>query len=79
MSAGLLAALVALAAYRGIRLLSEAHRATGRADDLALAPGWAILADDPPAGTVILATPAGGGRPELPGRDLGAAARPEAD
>ena len=47
--------LIALAAYRGILSFPRANQ-HGRPDDLALAPGWAILADDPPPDLSILAT-----------------------
>lgn len=48
-------ALVALVAYRGVASYEGAD-ASDRSDDTGLAPGWAILADDPPAGTSIFAT-----------------------
>ncbi|MGE5602191.1 MAG: protein O-mannosyl-transferase family [Nitrososphaerales archaeon] len=54
-SAGVLALLVALAAYRGSTSYPKADQ-SGHPDDLALAPGWQILADTPPQETPILAT-----------------------
>ena len=50
-------ALIALTAYRGIASYPRAN-AHGRADDTGLVPGWAILADDPPAGAAVLGTQA---------------------
>jgi hypothetical protein len=47
--------LGALLLYRAV-LSYPAANAHDRADDTGLAPGWAILADDPPAGTAILGT-----------------------
>ncbi len=55
LTAAVLVLLIALAAYRGILSYPRANQ-HGHADDLALAPGWAILADDPPPGLSILAT-----------------------
>ena len=51
------ALLVALVIYRGVASYPRAD-ASNRPDDTALAPGWAILADDPPQGTAILGTQA---------------------
>jgi len=51
----ILGCLVALLLYRAI-LSYPAANARNRPDDTGLAPGWAILADDPPAGTAILGT-----------------------
>ena len=51
----LLAALLALTLYRGVLSYPRAD-AHDRADDTGLAPAWAIVADDPPAGTPVLAT-----------------------
>ncbi len=51
----ILAALVALAAYRGL-LSYPAADASDRPEDTALAPAWAILADDPPPGTAVFGT-----------------------
>ncbi|HEX9117931.1 MAG TPA: DUF2723 domain-containing protein [Anaerolineae bacterium] len=50
-----LAALAALALYRGIASYPRAAL-RNRADATGLAPGWAILADAPPAGAAVLAT-----------------------
>lgn len=47
--------LVALVIYRGAASFGRAD-ASNRPDDTALAPGWAILADEPPPGTAILGT-----------------------
>jgi hypothetical protein len=49
--------LVALAAYRGVVSYPKADQ-SGKPDDDALRPGWAILADNPPPGTAVLATQA---------------------
>ncbi|MGC8782678.1 MAG: protein O-mannosyl-transferase family, partial [Anaerolineae bacterium] len=49
------AALVLLLLYRAA-LSYPAANARNRSDDTGLAPGWAILADDPPAGAAILGT-----------------------
>jgi hypothetical protein len=54
-SAGVLILLVALAAYRGVISYPKADQ-SGNADDDALRPGRAILADNPPPGAAILAT-----------------------
>ncbi len=54
-AAPIVLALVALVAYRGVASYEGAD-ASDRSDDTGLAPGWAILADDPPAGTPIFAT-----------------------
>jgi hypothetical protein len=51
----ILAALVALAAYRGMLSYPRAD-ASDRAEDTGLAPAWAILADDPPPGTTVFGT-----------------------
>ncbi len=51
----ILAALVALAAYRGLLSYPRAD-ASDRAEDTGLAPAWAILADDPPPGTAVFGT-----------------------
>ncbi len=48
-------ALLALAVCRGAASYGRAN-ASNRPDDTGLAPGWAILADDPPGGTPIFAT-----------------------
>ena len=53
--AGLLAALFALTLYRGAVSYPQAD-SSNRPDDTGLAPAWAIVADDPPAGTPVLAT-----------------------
>lgn len=47
--------LIALLVYRGIISYPKADQSS-RADDTALAPGQAILADDPPNGTLVLGT-----------------------
>ena len=47
--------LVLLLLYRGA-LSYPAANARNRPDDTGLAPGWAILADEPPAGAAILGT-----------------------
>jgi len=47
--------LIALVIYRGAASFGRAD-ASNRPDDTALAPGWAILADDPPPGTAVLGT-----------------------
>ena len=47
--------LTALVVYRGVASYPRAD-ASNRPDDTALAPGWAILADNPPPGTAILGT-----------------------
>jgi hypothetical protein len=47
--------LVALLFYRAA-LSYPAANARDRADDTGLAPGWVVLADDPPAGALILGT-----------------------
>ena len=47
--------LIALVIYRGAASFGRAD-ASDRSDDTALAPGWAILADDPPPETPILGT-----------------------
>ena len=49
------ALLIALVIYRGAASFGRAD-ASNRPDDTGLAPGWAILADDPPPGTAILGT-----------------------
>lgn len=49
------ALLIALVIYRGAASYGRAD-ASNRPDDTALAPGWTILADDPPPGTAILGT-----------------------
>jgi hypothetical protein len=49
------AALLALIAYRGATSYPRAD-SSQRGDDTGLQPGWAILADDPPAGTAVLGT-----------------------
>lgn len=51
----LLAGLALLTLYRAALSVGSAN-ARNRADDTGLAPGWAILADDPPAGAAILGT-----------------------
>ena len=51
------ALLFALVLYRGAASYPRAD-ASSRPDDTALAPGWAILADDPPQRTAILGTQA---------------------
>jgi hypothetical protein len=48
-------ALIALIAYRGIVSYPRAD-SSHRPEDTGLQPGWAILADDPPAGTAVLGT-----------------------
>jgi hypothetical protein len=48
-------ALVALVVYRGVTSYPLAD-SSNRAEDTGLAPGWAILADQPPAGTRVLGT-----------------------
>ena len=53
--AGILVAFAALAVYRGVTSFPLAD-SSNRPDDTALAPGWAILADDPPEGTPVLGT-----------------------
>lgn len=47
--------LIALVIYRGAASFGRAD-ASNRPDDTALAPGWAILADDPPPGAAVLGT-----------------------
>ncbi len=59
----ILVALSALVLYRAA-LSYPAANAANRPDDTGLAPGWAILADDPPAGAAILGT-----RPEAAALD----------
>lgn len=51
----LLAALILLTLYRAALSVGPAN-ARNRPDDTGLAPGWAILADDPPVGAAILGT-----------------------
>ncbi len=53
--AALILTLIALIAYRGALSFPRAN-SHGRADDTGLAPGWAILADDPAPGTAVLGT-----------------------
>ncbi len=53
----LCAGLTALVLYRGLRSYPRAD-ASGRTEDTGLQPGWAILADEPPAGTAVLGTEA---------------------
>jgi hypothetical protein len=50
-----LGALAALVLYRGVTTYPAAD-SSKQADDTALAPGWAILADDPPQGALVLGT-----------------------
>ncbi len=47
--------LALLALYRGV-LSYPAANARNRPDDTGLLPGWAILADEPPAGAAVLGT-----------------------
>ena len=47
--------LAVLVIYRGIASYPRAD-SSRRAEDTGLQPGWAILADDPPAGTAVLGT-----------------------
>jgi len=47
--------LFALVIYRGVVSYPRAD-SSQRAEDTGLQPGWAILADDPPAGTAVLGT-----------------------
>ena len=51
----LMLGLVALVIYRGVASYPRAD-ASARVDDTGLRPGWTILADDPPAGAVVLGT-----------------------
>jgi hypothetical protein len=51
----ILSCLFILLVYRAA-LSYPAANAHNRADDTGLAPGWAMLADDPPAGALILGT-----------------------
>jgi hypothetical protein len=48
-------ALLVLVLYRGITSYPRAD-ASNRPDDTGLAPGWAIVADNPPEGTAVLGT-----------------------
>ena len=51
----ILLGLAALVIYRGTISYPRAD-SSRRAEDTGLLPGWAILADDPPAGTAVLGT-----------------------
>jgi hypothetical protein len=51
----LLGLLISLVIYRGVRSYPLAD-SSDRPDDTGLAPGWAILADQPPEGVRVLAT-----------------------
>ena len=51
----ILLGLAALVIYRGVVSYPRAD-SSHRAEDTGLQPGWAILADDPPAGTAVLGT-----------------------
>ena len=51
----ILLGLAALVIYRGAVSYPRAD-SSRRAEDTGLQPGWAILADDPPAGTAVLGT-----------------------
>jgi hypothetical protein len=51
----ILVVLGALAAYRGVKSYPLAD-SSNRPEDTGLAPGWAILADEPPAGIRVLGT-----------------------
>ncbi len=53
--AALILGLAALVIYRGAASFPRAD-SSHRAEDTGLQPGWAILADDPPAGTAVLGT-----------------------
>ncbi len=51
----ILVALAALALYRGVTAYPRADN-SNRPDDNGLAPAWAILADNPPAGAAVVGT-----------------------
>jgi hypothetical protein len=53
--AAVVVGLITLVAYRGIISYPRAD-SRDRPEDTGLAPGWAILADDPPPGTAVLGT-----------------------
>jgi hypothetical protein len=53
--AALMLSLLAVVVYRGVGSYPRAD-SSDRAEDTGLQPGWAILADDPPAGTAVFGT-----------------------
>ena len=54
-SGAMILGLAVLVIYRGVVSYPRAD-SSRRAEDTGLQPGWAILADDPPAGTAVLGT-----------------------